>query len=87
MAEPTKEPVRIEAADTFLGEPGPKRDMARLTVLPRQAPAATAPPTPVIVATSKAIDGFDFIPRWFCWGLLGLSALIFFIQFWNYALS
>jgi hypothetical protein len=49
--------------------------------------AAIVQPAPGIVATSNAIDAFDSIPRWFCWGLLGISALIFLIQIWNYALS
>jgi hypothetical protein len=49
-------------------------------------PVAAAQPAP-IPATSKAISSFDSTPRWFCWGLLGLSALIFLIQIWNYALS
>jgi hypothetical protein len=43
--------------------------------------------SPVIVAPSREIDAFDSIPRWFCWGLLCISALIFLIQVWNYALS
>ena len=49
--------------------------------------AAIVQPAPVIVATSNAIDAFDSIPRPLCWGLLGISALIFLIQIWNYALS
>jgi hypothetical protein len=43
--------------------------------------------SPVIDAPSREIDAFDFIPRWFCWGLLCISALIFLIQIWNYTLS
>ena len=50
-------------------------------------PAIIVQPAPVIVAPSNAIDAFDSIPRWFCWGLLGISALIFLTQIWNYALS
>jgi hypothetical protein len=71
------------------------------TIPPRRSPPAitlpsldAAQPGPVafvqpatVLATSKAIESFDSTPRWFCWGLLGLSALIFLIQIWNYALS
>jgi hypothetical protein len=42
---------------------------------------------PVVVAPSGEIDPFDSLPRWFCWGLLCISALIFLIQIWNYTLS
>jgi hypothetical protein len=49
--------------------------------------AAIVQPAPVIVGTSDAIDPFDSMPGWFCWGLLGISAVIFLIQSWNYALS
>jgi hypothetical protein len=66
----------------------------------RSSPTITLPsldaaqPSPVtvahpatVLATSKAPEPFDSTPRWFCWGLLGISALIFLIQIWNYALS
>ncbi|HEV2841192.1 MAG TPA: hypothetical protein VGW39_07715 [Chthoniobacterales bacterium] len=69
-------------------QPGPKKETARVSILPRaSAPPAIVQPAAGLAATSKSIDPFDFIPRWFCWGLLGLSALIFLIQIWNYALS
>jgi hypothetical protein len=48
---------------------------------------AIAQTSPVMVAPSSTIDAFDSIPRWFCWGLLGISTFIFLIQIWNYALS
>ena len=69
-------------------QPGPKKETARVGVLPRPLPPpANVQPAPGMVATFNAIDAFDSIPRWFCWGLLGISAFIFLIQIWNYALS
>jgi hypothetical protein len=69
-------------------QPSPKKETARIAIsphpLPPGVPARTAPR---LVATSSAIDAFESIPRWFCWGLLGLSSLIFLIQIWNFALS
>ena len=83
-------------------ERGPKKETARISILPRPPvaprpavnmtktqplimhPSGIAPGAPVIVATSKASDAFDSIPRPFCWGLLGISALILLIQIWNY---
>ena len=68
--------------------PHPKNETARIAILPKLPEPAHPPQTrPGIVATSTAIGTFDSIPRPFCWGLLGLSALIFLIQIWNYALS
>ena len=68
--------------------PSPKKETARLTILPRPfPPPATVQLAPGTVATSRAMEAFDSIPRWVCWGLLGLSALIFLTQIWNYALS
>ena len=80
--------------------PGPKQETARISILPRPAPAAkpainmptTQPipggvqPAPVIV-TSKPLDPFEALPRSFCWGLFGIAALIFLIQIWNYVVS
>ena len=55
--------------------PGPKNETARITVLPRPAPA------------SKPLDPFEALPRSFCWGLFGIAVLIFLIQIWNYVVS
>jgi hypothetical protein len=49
-------------------------------------PATTIQPAPVVV-TSRPLDRFELIPRSFCWTLLGISALIFLIQIWNYVVS
>jgi hypothetical protein len=81
--------------------PAPKKETARITSLPKPVepgnmmktqgliirPAVLTPTSSVVVATSNAPDAFDSTPRWLCWGLLGLSSLIFFIQIWNYAVS
>jgi hypothetical protein len=92
MAEPKKETARIafpQKPETIVRRPPPilPSQAASPPVLHRLPKPNGVPPPPAIVATSKTIDAFDSIPRWFCWGLLGLSSLIFFIQIWNYALS
>jgi len=49
-------------------------------------PAAGIQPAPVII-TSKPLVPLDAIPRPLCWAVLGISALIFLIQIWNYVVS
>ena len=69
-------------------QPHPKNETARITISPKLPAAADRPQIrPGSVSTSAAISAFDSIPRPFCWALLGISALIFLIQIWNYALS
>jgi hypothetical protein len=83
-------------------EPGPKKETARIKILPKPAvaprpavnmtktqplimrPAGSGPASPITVVTSRPVHGLDLIPRSYCWGLLGISALILFIQIWNY---
>lgn len=83
---------------------GPKKETARISVLPRPTPAAapainmtktqpllihptgSAPVAPVVI-TSKPVAPVDAIPRSLAWGLLGVSAVIFLIQIWNYVVS
>ena len=83
---------------------GPKKETARISVLPRPTPApapvsnmtktqpllvhpvGTIQPAPVII-TSKPLPRADAIPRPLCWALLGVSAVIFLIQIWNYVVS
>jgi len=83
---------------------GPKKETARISVLPRPTPTAApainmtktqpllvhptagVPSAPVII-TSKPLAPLDVIPRPLCWALLGISALIFLIQIWNYVVS
>jgi hypothetical protein len=91
----------IQSASSL--QPGPKKETARILILPRPAatlpsvnmtktqpllvrPATTMQPAPVVV-TSRPLDAFELIPRSFCWTLLGISALIFLIQIWNYVVS
>jgi hypothetical protein len=69
-------------------QPGPKNETARITILPGPpAAAGITQARPAVAPTSIASAASDSIPRWFCWGLLGISAFIFLIQIWNYALS
>jgi hypothetical protein len=91
----------IQSASSL--QPGPKKETARILILPRPASAGpsvnrtktqpvlvplatTLQPAPVVV-TSRPLDRFELIPRSFCWTLLGISALIFLIQIWNYVVS
>lgn len=81
-------PMASQAFGRGSVQPGPKKETARITILSETSPpTAIVQAVPALVATSVSVDPFDSIPRWFCWGLLGLSALIFLIQIWNYALS
>src|SRR5256885_10004767 len=41
---------------------------------------------PVII-TSRPITPVEAIPRLLCWAILGISAVIFLIQIWNYVVS
>jgi hypothetical protein len=68
-------------------QPGPKNETARIPILSRRLTTAIPQTKPGIIPTSTASGALDSTPRWFCWGLLGISALIFLIQIWNYALS
>jgi hypothetical protein len=101
MAEP-KETVRnalpqTPEVTTALQDNGARLDLARIplpartpAVPPHRPPPAIAMPPSVMVSPilqSLPKPGFDSIPRSFCWALLGISALIFLIQIWNYALS
>ena len=86
---PRRSPPSLSPRPAFSPvQPSPKKETARIPILPRPSPSpAVVQPAPGLGATSKALGAFDSIPRWFCWGLLGLSALIFLTQIWNYALS
>src|SRR5213075_1595527 len=98
------ENAAIPAAASPLIHRGPKKETARISVLPRPMPTAApainmtktqpllvhptagVPSAPVII-TSKPLAPLDVIPRPLCWALLGISALIFLIQIWNYVVS
>ena len=90
MAEPKKEiveislPLRPEQADA------PKNETARISILPRPAtiaPAIKASQPAPVVASSEPVAPIDTIPRPLCWTMLGISAVIFLIQIWNYVVS
>lgn len=81
-------PMASQAFARVSVQPSPKKETARISLSSGAlAQPAIVQSAPDLLATSTSVDGFDSIPRWFCWGLLGLSALIFLIQIWNYALS
>jgi hypothetical protein len=60
----------------------------RLTpIQPPSAPAAPVirtPPPPASVAKPVTPELVELVPMAFCWVLLGISALVFVIQFWIY---
>jgi hypothetical protein len=49
-------------------------------------PTDTLPVAPAVI-TSKPVAPVDAIPHSLAWGLLGISAVIFLIQIWNYVVS
>ncbi|HEY2139123.1 MAG TPA: hypothetical protein VGH00_03525 [Chthoniobacterales bacterium] len=97
-------PVRSATSTATAVDRGPKKETARISVLPRPTPLAapainmtktqpllvhpvgTTPVAPVVI-TSKPVAPVDAIPRSLAWGLVGISALIFLIQIWNYIVS
>jgi hypothetical protein len=97
MPLPSRQPARRPPSMTALPPSGaaspiphPLLKLAGVSGQPSSTtyPAETiVPPASIIFAASSSISVFDSIPRWFCWGLLGISVLIFLIQIWNYALS
>jgi len=73
-------PVKDESATaTSSANPGPKKETARIH-------STGSVPVPIVV-TSKPGAPVDAIPRSLAWGLLGVSAVIFLIQIWNYVVS
>jgi hypothetical protein len=94
MTEPKKETARIvspqmpEASRGLeVGPLGPLRVFASPIAHPLPTHPAVARTPPIMAAPSNTTDAFESIPGWFCWGLLGISTLVFLIQMWNYALS
>lgn len=82
---PKKETARIR----ILPRPaatGPSVNMTKTQPLLVRPATTTMQPAPVVV-TSRPLDPFELIPRKFCWTLLGISAVIFLIQIWNYVVS
>jgi hypothetical protein len=84
LSEPVASLLAAAASDNFPDRPGPRKETTRL---PSPSARMTMPSARVLAATSNRFEAFDSIPRWFCWSLLGISALIFLIQIWNYTLS
>ena len=82
-------PVEAILRDSALGQPGLKKETARLAILPKP-PIAPSPalnstqtsPLPVHPALASGS-----IPRSFSWVVFGLAALIFLIQIFNYVVS
>ncbi len=65
----------------------PKNETARISILPRPGRIArTTQPVPAL-PTSQPVVSTDTIPRPLCWTILGISAVIFLIQIWNYVVS
>jgi hypothetical protein len=60
---------------------GPKKETARINVFPRPSPVAGRP------SKLTETQPLDTVPRSLAWGLLGVSAVIFLIQIWNYVVS
>ena len=91
MAEPKKEIGEISPPPPLAQPDVPKNETARISIFPRPSPTIAppinaAPPAPVLIA-SRPVVPLDAILRPLCWAVLGISALIFLIQIWNYVVS
>ena len=82
---PKKETARISILPRPVATPAPAINMTKTQPL-LVHPSTAAPAAPVII-TSKPLAPLDAIPRPLCWAVLGISALIFLIQIWNYVVS
>ena len=82
---PKKETARISVLPRPAPAPAPAINMTKTQPL-LVHPVGTIQPAPVII-TSKPLPRADAIPRPLCWTLLGISAVIFLIQIWNYVVS
>jgi hypothetical protein len=100
------QPIPSVSDDAFASPAnrGPKKETARITVLPKPTPtaapainmtktqpllvhpAAGVQAAPVVI-TSRPLAPIESIPRSLCWTLVGISAVIFLIQIWNYVVS
>ena len=88
-------PIAAEIAAPPLANRGPKNEIHRVSILPRAIPKtqplslhpdAAIQPAPMVI-TSRPVSSVEAISRPLCWALLGISALIFLIQIWNYVVS
>jgi len=85
MAEPKNETARI----SILPRPSPRIAPALNPTKrePLLVPSAdSVQPAPVVIP-SRPIAPVDATPPPLYWALLGISALIFLIQIWNYVVS
>jgi len=83
---PKKETARISILPKPAATPAPAINMTKTQPLLVHPPATGVQAAPVII-TSKPLAPLDTIPRPLCWAVLGISALIFLIQIWNYVVS
>jgi hypothetical protein len=94
MTEPTEEIIHVEPRPASpmlwpLPKPpredhGPKQETARINILPGPVESSSVGPA---VITSQPPVPIETIPRALCWALVGISAVIFLIQIWNYVVS
>jgi hypothetical protein len=90
MAEPKKDIVGISLPPRPEQADAPKNETARISILPRTAtiaPAIKATQPAPVSTTPQPVAPIDTIPRPLCWTMLGISAVIFLIQIWNYVVS
>jgi len=80
---PKKETARITILPKPVAPPKPAVNMTKTQPLIMR-PVGSVPASPITVVTSRPVHGLDLVPRSFCWGLLGISALTLLIQIWNY---
>lgn len=84
-------PGRVEATsgDSASGQPGLRKETARLAILPTppiaRSPALNSTQTTPLPVHPEMASGS--IPRSFSWVVFGLAALIFLIQILNYVVS
>ncbi|HSV62957.1 MAG TPA: hypothetical protein VLH83_06395 [Chthoniobacterales bacterium] len=83
---PKKETARISILPKPAATTAPAINMTKTQPLLVRPPATGVQAAPVII-TSKPLAPLDAIPRPLCWTVLGISALIFLIQIWNYVVS
>jgi hypothetical protein len=82
---PKKETARISVLPRPTPVVQPTVNMTKTQPLLVQ-PAGSIQPAPVVI-TSRPITRPDTISKPLCWTLLGVSAVIFLIQIWNYVVS
>ena len=84
---PKKETARISVLPKPASSVAPTVNMTKTQPLLLHPTASTPAPVTPVVITSKPLPKVDAIPNSLAWGLLGISAVIFLIQIWNYVVS